>query len=282
MARISLIDDDASLEALADRLSWLGHDVLRYATADQAFSATKEIAAGDLAVVDIIMPSPASRSPVETQAGRRTGAVLIRELLAIRRDLRVLALSATNDPELVACLEAGGVVFYSKWSASSLDDLVQQVSRLLPDQPAPPKPRPFIVHGHDEASKLALKNYLQNVLGLPEPIILHEQPNGGRTVLEKFEHYAAGAQLAFVLLTPDDRSASGSDSPNEKRRARQNVILELGYFLAKLSRPSGRVVLLHKGALEIPSDISGLSYIDIGAGIEAAGEAIRREVSDVV
>ncbi len=138
--------------------------------------------------------------------------------------------------------------------------------------------RPFIVHGHDEATKLALKNYLQNVLMLGEPVILHEQPNGGRTIIEKFEDYAGMASMVFVLLTPDDLGAD-SEAPNDtKRRARQNVIFELGYFLGTLGRESGRVCLLYKRPLELPSDIAGLIYIDITNGIEAAGELIRREV----
>lgn len=137
----------------------------------------------------------------------------------------------------------------------------------------------FIVHGHDETAKLQLKNYLQNILRLPEPIILHEQPSLGRTIIEKFEAYAVQANLVFVLLTPDDRMSTNEQSDQEKRRARQNVIFEMGYFLGQLGRSSGRVLLLHKGNIDIPSDIAGIIYIDISHGIEAAGENIRRELS---
>ena len=145
------------------------------------------------------------------------------------------------------------------------------------DRVSPGQLNIFIVHGHDEVSKLQLKNYLQNTLKLPEPIILHEQPNYGRTIIEKFEDYASSSTVAFVLLTPDD--ALAEDASSKHYRARQNVILELGYFLGTLGRASGRVVLLYKGTLDIPSDISGLVYIDISNGIEAAGEKIRRELS---
>jgi predicted nucleotide-binding protein len=41
-----------------------------------------------------------------------------------------------------------------------------------------------------------------------------------------------------------------------KYRARQNVLLELGYFIGKLGR--SRVCCLYKGELEIPSDLSGV------------------------
>ena len=60
------------------------------------------------------------------------------------------------------------------------------------------------------------------------------------------------------------------------------MIFELGYFLGVFGRSSGRVFLLHKGALDLPSDISGVIYIDISNGVDAAGENIRRELADVV
>jgi predicted nucleotide-binding protein len=138
--------------------------------------------------------------------------------------------------------------------------------------------RPFIVHGHDHQSLYELKDYLQNTLKLGEPVILRQMPGLGKTVIEKFEREAEAVELVFILLTPDDRVADPSDPDVQKRRARQNVILELGFFLGKLGRESGRVLLLHKGPVEIPSDIVGIEYIDITNGIESAGETIRREL----
>jgi len=82
----------------------------------------------------------------------------------------------------------------------------------------------------------------------------------------------------FVLLTPDDAVPAEDASDEVKRRAHQNVIFEMGYFLGKLGRHRGRVLLLYKDPLELPSDISGLIYINITRGIEAAGEDIRREL----
>jgi predicted nucleotide-binding protein len=134
----------------------------------------------------------------------------------------------------------------------------------------------FIVHGHSSPIVAELTAYLQNRLGLPPPIILRERPGSGRTLIEKFERDVREVDIVFVLLTPDDRS----DKRNP-RRSRQNVIFELGFFYGKLQRSSGRVVLLKKGVIELPSDIQGLSYIDITNGIESAGEEIRRELEEV-
>jgi len=142
--------------------------------------------------------------------------------------------------------------------------------------------RIFIVHGHDDNAKLELKNYLQNVLGFEKPIILHEKASMGKTIIEKLEHYSKGVNLVFVLLTPDDKMAAPSSTDKEKRRARQNVIFELGYFLGRLGRESSRVILLHKGEIELPSDISGIIYIDIENGISAAREQIRVELEQLL
>ena len=73
-------------------------------------------------------------------------------------------------------------------------------------------------------------------------------------------------------------SAISSRKNNHQARARQNVIFELGYFIGKMGRKSGRVILLSKGNLDIPSDLSGILRIDIGQGIRTAGEDIRKAV----
>ena len=89
-----------------------------------------------------------------------------------------------------------------------------------------------------------------------EIIILHEQPNQGRTIIEKFEAHS-DVGFAIVLLTPDD--LGGQSSNRLLPRARQNVILELGYFIARLGR--NRVCALKKDAVELPSDILGVVWL---------------------
>jgi predicted nucleotide-binding protein len=138
----------------------------------------------------------------------------------------------------------------------------------------------FIVHGHDDNLKLELKNYLQNTLKLGEPVILHEQPSAGKSIIEKFEKYAKRTDIVFVLLTPNDNSFNNSSDNIALRRARQNVIFEMGYFFSKLERSSGKVILLYKSPLELPSDIHGVIYIDVSNGIQSSGESIRKELSE--
>jgi predicted nucleotide-binding protein len=113
----------------------------------------------------------------------------------------------------------------------------------------------FVVHGHDGDVKLQVAEYLQSVTG-ERPVILHEQPDSGRTIIEKFEAHASEAGFAVVLLTADDEGSAKSQPPNP--RARQNVVLELGYFLGRLGR--ARVVALYETGVELPSDLNGVLY----------------------
>ena len=63
----------------------------------------------------------------------------------------------------------------------------------------------------------------------------------------------------MVLLSPDDTGYANADGPDATRpRARQNVIMELGYFAGKLGREN--VVALYRGGMELPSDYDGVLY----------------------
>ena len=120
----------------------------------------------------------------------------------------------------------------------------------------------FIVHGHDNEAKEGTARFLER-LGL-EPVILHEQANSGRTIIEKFEIYSGDIAFAVVLLTPDDVGCPSNGPNAPKPRARQNVILELGYFMGRLGR--NRVCALHRGGVELPSDYQGVIYVELDTG----------------
>lgn len=126
----------------------------------------------------------------------------------------------------------------------------------------------FIVHGHDEDLKKLVEDFL---FGLDlNPIILHKKANQGKTIIEKLEKHSS-VDFAVVLLTPDDiggtnpRSKSKEDK-EQKPRARQNVVLELGYFMGLLGRD--KVCALYKENLELPSDFDGILYVPFSEGWE--------------
>jgi predicted nucleotide-binding protein len=121
----------------------------------------------------------------------------------------------------------------------------------------------FIVHGHNHPLKLELAHALQNA-GL-DVTILHEQPNKGRTLIEKFAAHAQDAGFAVVLLTADDMGAAKPAlgpllTPMLKDRARQNVVFELGFFIGLLGRE--RVCALYEPGVEWPSDLNGIAYVE--------------------
>lgn len=117
----------------------------------------------------------------------------------------------------------------------------------------------FIVHGTNNEIKESVARFLDK-LSL-EPIILHEQPNKGRTIIEKLTDYT-DVSFAIVLLTADDLGKEKSQE-KLKYRARQNVILELGLFLSKLGKQN--VCALYEDKVEIPSDFSGVLYIPLNS-----------------
>jgi predicted nucleotide-binding protein len=116
-----------------------------------------------------------------------------------------------------------------------------------------PSRRVFVVHGHDEAAREMVARFLEKI-GF-EAIILHEQANKGQTVIEKIERFS-DVSFAVVLLTPDDEGCAKGGVPEP--RARQNVLLELGYFIGKLGREN--VCALKRGKVEIPSDFAGIVW----------------------
>jgi predicted nucleotide-binding protein len=122
-----------------------------------------------------------------------------------------------------------------------------------------PNGKIFLVHGRNEKILQKVARLLEK-LNL-EPIILHEQPNHGRTIIEKFEDYSDVAYVV-VLLTKDDLGKLDTSEQKEFfHRARQNVIFEMGYFIAKIGRK--HVCTLYEEGVEIPSDYQGVLYIPI-------------------
>ncbi len=115
--------------------------------------------------------------------------------------------------------------------------------------------RVFVVHGRDDVARIELVSFLE-AIGL-EAIVLHDQPSMGRHLLTKFVDEAALVTFAVILMTDDD--VGGVSQEELAPRARQNVILELGYFLSHLGQ--ARVCAIKTSGLETPSDFDGIVYI---------------------
>ena len=125
----------------------------------------------------------------------------------------------------------------------------------------PARPKIFLVHGRDHAPLHQIARFLDRLK--LEPVILHEQPNGGRTLIAKFQEVAAGANYAVVLMTPDDQGGL-SGAAGSQPRARQNVVFELGFFIGKLG--ADRVCALVAPGVERPSDFEAVVYVPLDLG----------------
>lgn len=114
----------------------------------------------------------------------------------------------------------------------------------------------FIVHGHDGELKQSVARIIdsQSI----KPIILSEQANRGRTIIEKFEENS-DVGCAICLFTADDIGRAKSEE-DDKTRARQNVVFEAGYFMGKLGRD--HIVIIAESGIEMPSDLGGVVYTD--------------------
>jgi len=276
--RILFVDDDRFamhhyIEALLDA----GYHVTTAESVEEALEFVRS-EPFDAVLLDIMMPPGKKLGRIETAGGFRTGKALAREIRELLPEAKLIAFTLSNDADIQAWFTKDNSVAYIEKRETMPDQLPRIVSRII--RKGQESPKAFIVHGRDHKTVLELKNYLQNRLGFDEPVVLSEKSSRGMTLIEKFEHYASEADIVFVLFTPDDFGGLARKRSIVKSRPRMNVIFEYGYFLGTLRRRSGRVFLLSKGEIEFFSDISGIVYIDISQGIEAAGETIRRELED--
>jgi predicted nucleotide-binding protein len=120
----------------------------------------------------------------------------------------------------------------------------------------------FLVHGHDHNSRDKVRWFLERAGDHKHDIIiLDERASKGQTIVEKLEEHASASQYAVVLLTGDDEGGPKRQGGTVQPRARQNVVLELGWFCGQIGR--GHVTVLHEPGVELPSDIHGLVYISL-------------------
>lgn len=181
------------------------------------------------------------------------------------QDLEYLNVSRDDVMRNLWFLEKQGYLDSSSIPGNSVParKLIEEMESEEPEKPEPVVTRKgsmdnsrnvFVVHGHDQGMQQTVARFLEKLK--LKPIILSEQASRSRTIVEKFEAYSS-VPFAVVLLSPDDVGAAKGEEP--KPRARQNVILELGYFIGALGREN--VCALHKGGVELPSDLHGVIWV---------------------
>jgi hypothetical protein len=212
----------------------------------------------DLAIIDFHLGT--GRAGDDSEAAT-AGLALARWIREKHPRVRLLGCSIGTDG--AEWFHHYGAGFLHKALVASPGRFADEVERMVRPDGARRR-RVFLVHGHDAAAKEAVARVLEKFA--LEVTILDEQANRGlTTVIEKLGSHA-DADYAVVLLTGDDWGGLRGCKPEELRpRARQNVVLELGYFAARLGR--NRVSVLYEEGVEIPSDTSGVLWI----GLDASG-----------
>ena len=170
----------------------------------------------------------------------------------------------TMSPQIIMYVNPQDIFYYGKYTKDITNEILNEAKReAAPLEPiqnmshnafSTNKNKVFIVHGHDGEAKVKMENFIEK-LGLT-PIILHEQPTEGMTIIEKIEKNS-DVGFAIILYTACD--VGGKTADNLHSRARQNVVFEHGYFIAKLGRKN--VCALLATGVEKPGDIDGVVYI---------------------
>lgn len=260
-----------------------GTDALRQATAPGAIERL-------LAVV-LDLDIEAGDSPEianEAKQGDMIGHVVAR--LIRRRDSKTPILAFSNYADIKPDIRRwfndfsldvrGCRGFYNKTAHHERESLFRCLEALaFPDRPIR---APFLViHGHDHKSRDLLCAELRQQT-CAEPIFLDIRDQPSKLILQQFEEQVVRAAGAFALLTEDDWGKKGAthDSLDPgQARARQNVILEVGYCFGKFGRQSGRIFLLKLGDPEVPSDLLGVPLYSLDEGIDRAVAGLRDAIN---
>lgn len=236
--------------------------------------AMKMITAEKLARIDQQIQAGLRGHPTDFAGWKATTEVVLRYAVGdddqLVADFRAISYSPvayfTNTSQTVfAEAQRDGVlegIAILKAARTKVEILDLEAEEDVQVSPGPARSDIFIVHGRDDGHKEAVARLVQGLTNR-SPVILHEQPSGGDTIIEKLERAASTAAFAIVIATGDDigrLAGGGQDRP----RARQNVVLELGYFFGLLGRRN--VLLLFQPGVERPSDTDGIVHIELDTG----------------
>lgn len=171
-----------------------------------------------------------------------------------------------------------GVPIQDHYSRAQAERLIRDIdhifeiranSELAAPKQAIPR-RVFISHGRSTDWR-AVQAYVEKDVGLAT-LELAQEPNLGRTIIEKLFDNADRCDSAVIVMTGDDL-ANGDET-----RVRENVMHEIGFFQGRYGRSS--VVLLHEEGVNVPANLLGVAYIPFPHGsIDASFHVLQRELN---
>jgi hypothetical protein len=128
--------------------------------------------------------------------------------------------------------------------------------------------RIFISHGRSH-EWYKVQAYVERDIKLPT-LELAQEANLGRTVFQKLIEESDKCRYAVIVMT-------GDDELGDQKRARENVMHEIGFFQGKYG--AHNVCLLYEEGTSIPTNIHGLVYSPFTKGmVDAAFALMRREI----
>ena len=275
-SRILLCDDDLLATSwLATALRDGGFDVTGVSTVEACLEAASTNRY-DVVLLDVMMPG-GGLDWIETRGGFATGMAVARRLKQAVPGMKIVGISQSGSVEALNWFRTNADGFLVKGELfADPAAIVDRVRKVVDPLGWLKTCRTFIVHGHDTESLEALKELLQRTFGFAAPTVLGEIAASGRTIIEKLDD-CANVDYVFVLMTPDE--VASTPGGEVRTQARPNVLLETGYFLGRLARKSGRVIVLIKGNAALPSDLEGIGYIDVSSGLAGAAAQIEREIA---
>lgn len=289
--KILWIDDTpGQVQELAETLRDEGYAVELVSSASEGASLLAEAPGQFLAViVDLLMDIEnftvhGDHGPelLDTMHGLHAGLVFGRWVKRHWPDMNVIGISVKADmhDEQIKWFKEAADGYFDKYSLyTSIRPLLLRLKILVEEKGHPLILKTFVIHGQDEDSRDKLVKYLRTNLRIPDPIVFRDQSLSLPELLEEPAGETRDFKLVFGILTTTDTHAEPSSDNKAKRHSRENVIFELGCLYGKSLESRGKVILLHSGEIELSTDIPGLTYIDISAGIEASDQLIRREVA---
>jgi predicted nucleotide-binding protein len=163
------------------------------------------------------------------------------------------------------------------YGRAQLERLVRDIEQVFEiranSELSPPKASPawrvFISHGRANEWRV-VQAFIEKDVGIPT-LELAQEPNVGRTIIEKLMDNAKLCDSAVIVMTGDDLANV------DESRVRENVMHEIGLFQGLYGRRA--LVLLHEEGVNIPTNLSGVAYVPFPKGnVDASLYVLQREL----
>lgn len=140
-----------------------------------------------------------------------------------------------------------------KLKALSKEDLNKEIEKIKPKEREKSKGEGAIFIGHGRSKIWARVQMFLKEECLLNPVFFESESRTSEFIINILDDFLSKASFAVIVMTAEDETAE------EKLRARQNVIHEIGLFQGRLG--FDKVIVLKQDEVEEFTNIAGLQYI---------------------